>query len=58
MNQKYARFWAHWSDGKRKNIYVDKELTKSDTMTKFGNSEFAIKHTNYYNLDMIISLWI
>ena len=25
-------------------------------MTKFGNSEFADKPTNYYNLDMIISI--
>lgn len=25
-------------------------------MTKFGNSEFAEKPTNYYNLDMIISV--
>lgn len=25
-------------------------------MTKFGNSEFADKPTNYYNLDMIISV--
>ena len=41
-----------------KNIYVDDELTKDDTMTKFGNSEFAIKPTNYYNLDMIISVRI
>ena len=25
-------------------------------MTKFGNTEFADKPTNYYNLDMIISV--
>ena len=25
-------------------------------MTKFGNSEFANKPTNYYNLDIIISV--
>ena len=25
-------------------------------MTKFGNTEFADKTTNYYNLDMIISV--
>jgi hypothetical protein len=25
-------------------------------MTKFGNSEFSDKPTNYYNLDMIISV--
>lgn len=39
-----------------KNIYADEELEESDTMTKFGNSEFADKPTNYYNLDMIISV--
>ena len=32
------------------------ELVENETMTKFGNSEFADKPTNYYNLDMIISL--
>lgn len=25
------------------------ELFKNDTMTKFGNSEFGNKPTNYYN---------
>lgn len=25
-------------------------------MTKFGNSEFADKPTNYYNLDVILSV--
>ena len=39
-----------------KNIYKDKELLEVETMTKFGNSEFADKPTNYYNLDMIISV--
>ena len=39
-----------------KNIYSDDELSESDTMNKFGNSEFAKKPTNYYNLDMIISV--
>lgn len=39
-----------------KNIYADGELEKLDTLTKFGNSEFADKPTNYYNLDMIISI--
>ena len=39
-----------------KNIYKDGELIESETMTKFGNSEFADKPTNYYNLDMIISV--
>ncbi|MBQ6814663.1 MAG: virulence RhuM family protein, partial [Lachnospiraceae bacterium] len=39
-----------------KNIYSDGELNKSSTMRKFGNSEFSTKPTNYYNLDMIISV--
>ena len=39
-----------------KNIYAEKELDKSETMTKFGISEFANKPTNYYNLDVIISV--
>ena len=39
-----------------KNIYKENELTEKDTMTKFGNSEFSDKPTNYYNLDMIISV--
>ena len=39
-----------------KNIYSDGELNESSTMRKFGNSEFSTKPTNYYNLDMIISV--
>ena len=39
-----------------KNIYTQGELRESETMTKFGNSEFSDKPTNYYNLDMIISV--
>ena len=39
-----------------KNIYKEGELTENETMTKFGNSEFSDKPTNYYNLDMIISV--
>ena len=39
-----------------KNIYKDGELLESETLTKFGNSEFADKPINYYNLDMIISV--
>lgn len=38
------------------NIYEDGELKKENTMRKFGNSEFSTKPTNYYNLDMIISV--
>lgn len=39
-----------------KNIYAEKELLEKQTMRKFGNSEFSTKPTNYYNLDMIISV--
>jgi len=39
-----------------KNIYKEEELFEADTMRKFGNSEFSDKPTNYYNLDMIISV--
>ena len=39
-----------------KNIYKDEELLEYDTMRKFGISEFSDKPTNYYNLDMIISV--
>ena len=39
-----------------KNIYKNRELLEIETMIKFGNSEFSDKPTNYYNLDMIISV--
>jgi hypothetical protein len=39
-----------------KNIYRENELEESTSMKKFGNSEFAKKPTNYYNLDVIISV--
>ena len=39
-----------------KSITKEGELIEKETMTKFGNSEFADKPTNYYNLDMIISV--
>ncbi len=39
-----------------KNIYSESELLESNTMRKFGNSEFSTKPTNYYNLDMIIAV--
>ena len=38
------------------NIYKEEELCKSETMRKFGNSEFSDKPINLYNLDMIISV--
>ncbi len=39
-----------------KNIYAEGELQEHTTMRKFGNSEFSTKPTNFYNLDMIISV--
>ena len=39
-----------------KNIYKEEEQLESETMRKFGNSEFSDKPTNYYNLDVIISV--
>jgi hypothetical protein len=39
-----------------KNIYSENELSENDTMRKFGNSEFSTKPTNFYNLDVIISV--
>ena len=39
-----------------KNIYLEQELLETNTMRKFGNSEFSTKPTNYYNLDMIIAI--
>lgn len=39
-----------------KNIYEEGELSKELTMRKFGNSEFSTKPTNYYNLDVVISV--
>jgi len=39
-----------------KNIYIENELINDDSMRKFGISEFSTKPTNYYNLDVIISV--
>ncbi len=39
-----------------KNIYAENELDKSQTLKKFGISEFQQKTPNYYNLDVIISV--
>jgi len=39
-----------------KNIYEEKELEEPETMKKFGNSDFSTKPTNFYNLDVIISV--
>ncbi|ETR66013.1 MAG: DNA-binding protein, partial [Candidatus Magnetoglobus multicellularis str. Araruama] len=39
-----------------KNIYKENELEESQTIKKFGISEFQQKAPNYYNLDVIISV--
>ena len=38
------------------NIYKEGELVEEDSMRKIGNSDFSTKPTNYYNLDVIISV--
>lgn len=39
-----------------KNVFRDKEVDDKLSMRKFGISEFSTKPTNYYNLDVIISV--
>jgi hypothetical protein len=39
-----------------KNIYAENELEEAGSQRKFGISEFSTKPTNFYNLDMIISV--
>ncbi|MFL0162520.1 virulence RhuM family protein [Aquirufa salirivi] len=38
------------------NIYEEKELERQSSMRKIGISDFSTKPTNYYNLDVIISV--
>jgi len=38
------------------NIYKEGELEKEASMRKIGNSDFSTKPTNFYNLDVIISV--
>ncbi|MCL2208179.1 MAG: virulence RhuM family protein, partial [Fibromonadales bacterium] len=38
------------------NVYSEKELKEEDTLRKIGNSDFSTKPTNFYNLDVIISV--
>jgi len=38
------------------NIYKEQELEKNETMRKIGISDFSTKPTNFYNLDVIISV--
>ena len=38
------------------NIYKEQELEKELSMKKIGNSDFSTKPTNFYNLDVVISV--
>jgi len=38
------------------NIYEEKELEKDMSIRKIGISDFSTKPTNFYNLDVIISV--
>ena len=38
------------------NIYKEGELEEEASLRKIGNSDFSVKPTNYYNLDVIISV--
>lgn len=38
------------------NVYREGELSEAGSMRKIGNSDFSTKPTNYYNLDVIISV--
>lgn len=38
------------------NIYNENELAEENSMRKIGNSDFSTKQTNFYNLDVIISV--
>jgi len=38
------------------NVFSEGELVEADSVRKIGNSDFSTKPTNYYNLDVIISV--
>ena len=38
------------------NAFQEGELNETDSVRKIGNSDFSTKPTNYYNLDVIISV--
>ena len=38
------------------NVYAEGELSETDTIRKIGISDFSTKPTNFYNLDVIISV--
>ena len=37
-------------------IFLEGELLESESVRKIGNSDFSTKPTNFYNLDVIISV--
>ena len=37
-------------------IFEEGELKQEESVRKFGNSDFSTKPTNFYNLDVIISV--
>jgi hypothetical protein len=39
-----------------KNIFLEEELQEETAVRKFGISEFSTKPTNFYNLDVVISV--
>lgn len=38
------------------NVYKEGELIQENSLRKIGNPDFSVKSTNYYNLDVIISV--
>ena len=38
------------------NVFQSGELSECDSVRKIGNSDFSTKPTNFYNLDVIISV--
>ena len=38
------------------NVFSEGELVEAESVRKIGNSDFSTKPTNYYNLDVIISV--
>jgi len=38
------------------NVYSDGELEKESSVRKIGKTDFSTKPTNFYNLDLIISV--
>jgi len=40
------------------NFYKENELLQDESMRKIGNSDFSTKPTNFYNLDVTISVGV